>query len=912
MTVENPEPAEYALFHGLFADSETYFLELRRSIVELSQNPECTSSTVDLGDPPEVQPLMIPEPLFPSESDYHNTAAEEILADIVKVHNQREVFKLALESTFSGIRFSRAVHKFEVPLLKSDPRHDLKALARNMAETRLHDFFCKPNTLPLEPVDDQKDEGLGLPSSAMHFHGQLTRGAEPDELDFSEEDILYVAESLYDDWGDEDLERLIDEEVGSTIKRVRAITPPLIAPALNDSDEEEVFVPSAEVCEIDPLSSPSSLLSEDLEQARNQLHDEDDDDQVPEASTSDIIGLYSDTPSFEIFTPKHPRENLVMEVPILPMSDDGISRGQEEEAFQGLVERVSGLPCFNPVGPDREIPIDEGESSFDEQFNLLIKDKANGITNKLEQEQIEVIDAIARMRPPILDFSTPTPDWQGVAQDPSAMFAWIRRKHGHQYKPPQWPRNPREQRDLRWIPFPVSLAHANVRESVGDARVLQELLGSSSASALPTSADYVHRRRRLKALAENDDEELPLPCEDDHQDQQFSLLEPEDDFMDLIRKRKTAHVAEGEPTSLISPTEGVKSRRKAKQMNATKILGDGLLLGENDANATERLLSNYMDFRTIKRHKPSLASLTNTSGASCQLMSKQTPQNTQKPQAHQPERRIVLADAPCPHVDSLEEPPRIVISVCLPRCIISALQAKIPGIDLVDRDFTRHNTWAWSSGSTRRVEVDSPLSYEADIIPSPATGIIITTILKIRQKPLPGSQAQLSQIRHRLVKVAPLYERLIVLVSEGNLAGEHASPLDGADAEAYASFVAFASSLGSRGGCSIRAIYVGGGNHTLASWTCALIATHVKEAASNVQQILMPEETEWEVFLRRAGLNMYAAQVALAVVKGTYPEDGQDRTLVRFLGMSPAERADMLQEFLGGRDLVDRVSARLG
>ncbi|TQN70899.1 hypothetical protein CSHISOI_04532 [Colletotrichum shisoi] len=908
MTAENPEPAEYALVHGLFADYEQYFLELRRSIVELSQNPECVSSPVDLGDPPEVQPLVIPEPLFPSETDHHNTAAEKVLADVVEVHNQQEVFKLALESTFSDIRFSRAVRKLEVPLLKSDPRHDSKALARAMAETRLRDFFCKPNTLPFEPVDDQKDEGLGLPSSAMHFHGQLTRGAEPDELDFSEEDILYVAESLYDDWTDKDFERLIDEE-----KRVRAMTPPLIASTLDDSDDEEVFVPSAEVCEIDPLSSPSSLLSEDLEQARNQLYDENDDDQVPEASTSDIVGVHSDTPSFEIITPKHPRENLIMEVPILPISDDEISRSQEEEAFQSLFESVSGLPGFNLVDPDREIPIDEGESSFDEQFNLLIKDKANDMTNKLEQEQIEVIDAIARMRPPILDFSTPTPDWEGVAQDPSTMFAWIRRKHGHQYKSPRWPRNPQEQRDLRWIPFPVSLAHANVRESVGDARVLQELLGSSSSSALPTSADYVHHRRRLKALADNDDEELPLPCEDDHQHQQFTLPGPEDDFMDLIRKRKTAHVDEGEPSSLISPTEGVKSRRLAKQMNATKILGDGLLLGENDANATERLLSNYMDLRKGKRRKPSLASLTNTSRtSSCQLMSQQTPQNTQKPQAHQPEKRIILADAPCPPVDSLEEPPRIVISVCLPRCIISALQAKIPGIHLVDRDFTRHNTWAWSPGSTRRVEVDSPLSYEADIIPSPATGIIITTILKIRQKPLPGSQAQLSQIRHRLVKVEPLYERLIVLVSEGNLAGEHASPLDGADAEAYASFVAFASSLGSRGSCSIRAIYVAGGNQTLASWTCALVATHVKEAASNVQQILMAEETEWEVFLRRAGLNMYAAQVALAVVKGTYPEDGQDRTLVRFLGMSPAERADMLQEFLGGRDLADRVSARLG
>ncbi|KAJ0163568.1 hypothetical protein CTA2_2778 [Colletotrichum tanaceti] len=912
MTAENPEPAGYALLHGLFADSETYFMELRHSIVELSQRPECTSSTANLGDPPGIQPLVIPEPVFPSESDYHSTAAEEVLEGVMKVHNQQRVFQLALESTFSGIRFSRAVRKLEVPFLKSDPRHDLKVLARTLAETRLHDFFCQPNTLPFEPVDDQKDEGLGLPSSAIHFHGQLTRGAEPDELDFCEEDILYVAESLYDDWADNDLEKLIDQEVGCATKRVRAMTPPLIAPALNDSDEEEVFVPSAEVCEIDPLSSPSSLLGEDLEQAQNQLHDEHDDDQIQDASTSDIVGVHSDTPSFEIFTPKNSRENLIMKVPILPMSDDEMSRSQKEEVFQGLVERVSGLSGFNPGSPNEEVPIDEGESSFDEQFNLLIKDKADDMTNRLEQEQIEVVDAIARMRPPVLDFSTPTPDWQGVAQDPSAMFAWIRHNHGQQYESSRWPRNPQEQRDLRWIPFPVSLAHTSVRESVGDTRVVQELLGSSGSLALPTSADYVRHRRRLKALSEDDDEELPLPCEDDHQHKQLGLLGQEDSFMDLIRKRKTAHVAEGEPSSLISPTEGVKSRRTAKQMNVTKILGDGLLLGENDANATQRLLSNYMDLRAAKRHKPSSAPLTNTSVTTCQHVPKQTPQNTREHHSHQPERRIVLADAPCPPVDGLEEPPRIVISVTLPRCIISALKAKIPGIDLVDRDFSRHNTWAWSPGSTRRVEVDSPLSYEADIIPSPATGIIITTILKIRQKPLPGSRAQLSQIRQRLVRVAPLYERLIVLVSEGNLAGEHANPLDGADAEAYASFVAFASSLGSRGGCSIRAIYVAGGNQTLAGWTCALIATHVKEAASNVQQILMPEETEWEVFLRRAGLNMYAAQVALAVVKGTYPEDGQDRTLVRFLGMSSAERADMLQEFLGGRDLADRVSARLG
>ncbi|KAK2057358.1 hypothetical protein LY76DRAFT_657495 [Colletotrichum caudatum] len=699
------------------------------------------------------------------------------------------------------------------------------------------------------------------------------------------------------------------------------MTPPLVVPSPSDSDEDEVFVPSAEVCEIDNLSDPASLLGEDLDRARRTLSNIYDGPQLPDASTPDILGVPSDTPSFEIATPKHQEINL--EVPIFPKSDDEMTNSQDEQAFRVLVESVPGLNAEKTGdGQAGTPPTDDPESSFDEQFSILMKYKADGMTRRLEQEQIQTVDATARMQPPVLDFSTPPAEWQGTLQSPSAMFSWIRRNHKYQFRSSQWPKNPQEQRDLRWVPFPVSLAKAvDVRELVGDGCVLEQLFGTRQPGPLPTSADFVLQRGSLKILSQEDEEELPGPCEDEVQE--LSLPGSGDGIMDLIRKRRAAQPTKEEPLEMTSSKRGPRSLQAINRGPATHFLRGGLLLGEKETDAAGKLLASYMDLRGAKRHKASTGSFlpaltTSTSAVSHPPASKRATQNAPKPRTPQPERQIVYADAPCPPIDVPKEAPRIVISISLPRCVISALQATFSGIDLVDRDFTRHNTWSWSPGSTKRTEVHSPLSYEADIIPSPVTGMVITTILKVRQKPLPGSKHKLSQVRQRLARIAPLYERLVVLVSEGNPTGEQAGPLDGDDAEAYASFVAFGSCLGRTSGCSVRVMHVAGGSQTLARWTCALVATHTKEAAPDVQQILMAEETEWEVFLRRAGFNMYAAQVALAVVKGAYPDDGGNGTLVRLLGMSPAERANLVRGFLGvegsdgGRNLIDRVSARLG
>ncbi|KAF4778196.1 hypothetical protein HER10_EVM0001141 [Colletotrichum scovillei] len=603
------------------------------------------------------------------------------------------------------------------------------------------------------------------------------------------------------------------------------------------------------------------------------------------------------------------------------MSDDSTSRSEEEDTFRAIFRDTAEFKSISLPGPLESSPCSEEESRFNDQFNLLLTERAGILARKLEQEQVEVIDAIARMQPPVLDFSAPTLAWEGATQGPEEMFLWVRCQNSEQFTSPPWPRNRQEQKELRWIPFPSSLGLVEVKESVGDGKVLQRLLEGRRSTTLPTSADYVRQIHTLKATLPDDDDDEEIPMLYEKHQAQSSSPSSTGDIMQLIRKRKQEQAANVDRVDQESPTVGVKHRRTTTttQSKPTRSLGQSLLLGVDESNAAGKLLANYMDLRGAKRVTSTFEPLFPiTKRRAAEAPAPVVGLVSSKPNTHK-----APIDAPVPTIEHTNNPSRIIISTAVPRGIISALQAKLPGVDLVDRDFSRHNRLVWSPGSVKTVEKPSPLAYEADIIPSPTTGIIITTILKVRQKPLPGSHTQLSQLRDRVTRVAPLYEHLSILVSEDNPIAEHIGPLSAADAASYASFVAFACSISNSSGCTIDVVYVAGGQKTLAHWTCALVSTHLKKASHDVQQVIMSEETEWEVFLRRAGFNMYAAQVALAVVKGGYPVvnvdgdggDGnntQDRTLVRFLKMSPAERTNALKGFLGGGSLVDRVSARLG
>jgi hypothetical protein len=181
-------------------------------------------------------------------------------------------------------------------------------------------------------------------------------------------------------------------------------------------------------------------------------------------------------------------------------------------------------------------------------------------------------------------------------------------------------------------------------------------------------------------------------------------------------------------------------------------------------------------------------------------------------------------------------------------------------------------------------------------------GIIITTLQKIKQKPLPGQKTK-PAIRDRLKKVGARYEKLIVLVTEDRQ-DETTRELDDSDCNAFSEFAGFAQCLET----AVNIQFVGGGEVTLAKWLVYAIAQHRSE------EELLPDETHWELFLRRAGLNAFAAQHIIGSFKAT---DGVDLSspskaahfgLTAFVEMGREQRIARFGPVCGNR-LMARVSA---
>jgi len=241
------------------------------------------------------------------------------------------------------------------------------------------------------------------------------------------------------------------------------------------------------------------------------------------------------------------------------------------------------------------------------------------------------------------------------------------------------------------------------------------------------------------------------------------------------------------------------------------------------------------------------------------------------------------------------------------RSLFKLLQTTLPSLHVIERDFTRFNRTSWMPNSITRSPIASPLASEADFIVSSSTGIIITNLQKIKQKPLPGHKTKVA-IRDRLEKVSIRYDKLIVLVSEAR-ADETTNGFDENDTLAFAEFIGFTAGLPA----NVIVQFIAGGEETLSKWLTSAILQHYVPAEKHIP--LVEDETHWELFLRRAGMNTFGAQSILADLKapdgdtGSPTEDGT-YGLVYFVEMDRDARKTMFGEKCG-EGVIDRVSDML-
>ncbi|KAI1143273.1 hypothetical protein F5Y05DRAFT_420967 [Hypoxylon sp. FL0543] len=893
----NSPPDEYARINSLSIDSR---IDVSLLLAHFQQERAESLSGEVINDASLPQ-LHVPRLIYQSEQLTASKESDELLGHVdVLGREENQALHVRCHIDLEKL-------KLEHPLLRSDPEYDCLELAQRVEKERSSNIDLM--SVPSEPLNASEDESLGFPESTYQYKQKLAGTIQEEKLDIPKETLRYLALILKDEWTQAKQHDLLDKASNWKGLRDLAITPPL-SPIVQHEDH---FIPDDEVCQIPISSDPSTLFDTDLKMAEADLLERDSchlDSPLTQNFESAACSRTKDSPLHE---PKRQSiDSLKVEGPLtplgslLPSSDPGIDMSEFTASMdidQILDEKQPSLVYVKDQKDHNGISRDDNLAA--------LESIAASVRRRIEQEQLQTADAIARVEIPTMDFSIPPPSWQQIPLDALSQLEWIE-KTCDAFNVPPWPKNSKVERELRWSPFPPKLAHISVDELIEDDGSVKVLLDVPGVHDVPTSADYVWKQPGLAILRElEDEEELLAESVDDGGDEDIEVL---------VRKRKlessNINLGPGDSSSSLSPVDLIPTTQNTSPALCSTQIGShgqtsNLLLGYDDPFATSTLLSNYVDFRTSKRQKntqssffPSIKTAVQAErkviakpGATSQAETSEIP----KPNPdHKP-----TALAPCPQLKPITLPLKVIKALTLERGVFSRLEKLYPNIEFIERDFDRWNSLVWARNSVSRSPVVSPLASEADVIISPVTGIVVTTLLKAMQKPPPGHKG-LSAIRERIHSVALRYERLIVLVSEGNRVDETTRELTTSESAAYSDFAGFVAGVNT----NAQTNYVGGGDETLAKWLVSFLIRYAPEAAE-VRDIIIQDETLWELFLRRAGMNAYAAQAILGQLR--HPDDIPEEEagkygLPAFIKMTPVERIQMFRAMIGGERVLHRVN----
>lgn len=612
-------------------------------------------------------------------------------------------------------------------------------------------------------------------------------------------------------------------------------------------------------------------------------------------STSPIRGFLED--SFNIADQEafleYPRDNLEdlkVEVPLMlgQESDQPELFGPDE--FKKFIERE-----LNP-GSDFEKKSLRGFS--DDNIEEQLIGAAKPAVQSVEQEQLQAIDAIGRVPIPPMDFSIPEPEWTRLCNDERAIFKWVQNGNEQLFKPPSWHTHKATESKLIWSPFSASaVTFPGIEDIEVDDSVVLRFLEPSNETGISSSLDFVHQMEMSDVFKHGDwDEEI---------DTLLTKKKPKTDLMEIVRKRSMGVNAE----------RSSKKPRHIVQMGTTDQDPDSpspSLLAADSPGASAKLLANFMEVHAPKKkawtHSKYFASL--KSAAPTLPLPVETTEGTRLSQGAQnhaghpnPQQTKAVFEAPFPNIKPPANPLTIFISIKIPRRMIRVLEGLVPDLTLIERNYDAHNTSIWRPGSVIRTEVVPALADDADITISPTTGLIVASMIRIRQKPREG--ASKGTVQTQIEKTSLRYDRLFVLVGGEGGSDDTLCEMSSSDSTALQELQGYASGLD----CNVQVHYVGGGAKTLANWVASFICRYGLVEPVILKRF-MEEETLWELFLRRAGFNVFAAQTVACQLKQSEVEAKLPPShygLGEFVTMTRAERLRRFGQLVGPKAL-ERVS----
>ena len=688
------------------------------------------------------------------------------------------------------------------------------------------------------------------------------------------------------------------------------------------------FVPSSDVRHFELASEATSPTRDELRKLDEQILKadvirvrepkreaslENSDTKISECES--LEALFSplrgakDLPSFPPYK-RVRRDDMKVEGPLTPARSEPPPPWKPKNvSFQeNLIDIIPDLPPFI------EKPENAPSEDIDVFFNETIRPIAEGVDRRIEQEQLQGADTTQRVKVPVMDFSRPIPPWKTYPEKGQDSVCDYQRQFVTKLKEEHfsnhfWPISRKAERAMNWVPFPAKLAAVATQEEITENESLAGFISQ------PDKLDYSMLTWKLDGLRILD------PTESDDESIEEGHFPDTTDFDSLMRCRKMHLKEENEDIASTREIDGKDTERPEKESIPSAQDRGQLTFGEPFSAFTA--IGDFMSLRNRHSKSSKTDSPYFLSGSLQKEEDVILPETTSgialAPKAtHQaPDLLVPLPALTMPTVPR----PFVISSTLLANLKVSRqIRQLYPAAELIERDFGLHSApkpFNPKGAIGGRSDIDNSITSEADIILSPGTGLIWTTLQKIKQRSLPGQVAR-SSVKDRILQTAPRYENLFVLVSQGSIENEEgkmdaksAAWIDAKDCEAIAELTGFCSCIE-----GVQTFFISGGETESLTWTVSLMA---KYGVSDPEVKLLQEETLWEVFLRRVGMNAFAAQAVLAELKGPpelplnewsqLNESSEDVGLVAFVKMSQYERIKRFEHLFGGTRLLRRISS---
>ncbi|CCU74697.1 hypothetical protein BGHDH14_bghG000529000001001 [Blumeria hordei DH14] len=809
--------------------------------------------------------------------------------------------------------------KLEPPLLYSNNQLDLINFASR--EKLMAQILSLKASLGLDDMNGRHNS-ISLENLVCTSH-ELVENIKRERLLVSKKTLVVLQNLRRIDWTEQDSENLWTSQ--QTYKR-NTDTDPVTPPLSPRESSIQPYQPSSfdSTFQVPVLTDPISPTRKQLQEIECSIFKQDVPIEVRDSmllSAPETTGelhytsmndLYPSLVSLDdikcldyISSPTLKCDNLKVEGMLTP---------------EGLIHENVSRISLSDIIDNLKFSLDDEPNvpSFEENFfNEFILPAYESTSLKMEQETLVEADTTCRVAVPIVDFSREKPPWDIYHDSTTALASLLQNctilREIFEQSLEDWAAPTNFDHVLKWAPFPRDIATRVLEDDVyfHDESIYQDYLPSEDRVNIIDSSKAVWKPESLK-ISRNDEEHEE--SEDEELELNYGIFQVEEvprEMSTLVGKRKV----ETQENSFPIEENQVKTLGFCEKSLLNLQQSSGLGQINNYLQETYNLLpikfsagdavDNYLKIRRNKKPKLYNSPYFDQNPPQSPIEHHKTLQE-HKDHGTNTETTLVSSQVaqPAPPFCSNQAASIIVASnLFARRLLIKTIENLCPQLTLVERDFSVHKTITWVRGSVARSSVMSPLANEADFIVSPTTGIILTTLQKIKQKPLPGQKGRAFFHEH-LISVCARYEMLIILVSEGR-ADESSGGLAASDCLAFNEFIGLTASLGT----SMIVYFVGGGEKTLARWVVSCISRHYVNGLQ-----LLQHETHWELFLRRAGFNSFAAQTVITSIKAsriTTGYDDQNKSssygLSDFVGLSAEKRMDQYGNLVG-RQVITRVN----